>query len=176
VDKKLNIRGIDHIGITVPDMEQATEFFVNAFDAIYMYDIIDAPIGGAWIEEGLGVTVGTTIQDIRVLRLGNGPNIELFDYSTAHQQPAAAPSDMGYQHVAVFVDNITAATKKLEAAGARILGGGPHDLPGAEAGEGCQFLYALTPWGSTIELVTYSSVQAYHSMTEHRKWTPEPTP
>lgn len=72
MDKKLNVRGIDHIGITVPDMEQATEFFVNAFDAIYMYDIIDAPIGGAWIEEGLGVTVGTTIQDIRVLRLERG--------------------------------------------------------------------------------------------------------
>jgi catechol 2,3-dioxygenase-like lactoylglutathione lyase family enzyme len=170
----MSIRGIEHIGITVPDIKQATEFFVTAFDAIYMYDIIDSPIGGDWIEEGLGVPEGTTIQSIRVLRLGNGPNIELFDYSTAGQQAAALPCDLGYQHVAIFVDDIAAASEKLEGAGARILGGGAHDLPGAEAGEGCQFLYAKTPWGSTIELVTYSSLQACHSATSFRKWTPEP--
>lgn len=170
----MNIRGIDHIGITVPDIVQATEFFEQAFDAIYMYDIMDGPIGGEWIELGLGVPTGTTIQSIRVLRLGDGANIELFDYRTTDQQKPALPSDMGYQHVALYVDDIVAAADKLEKAGATLLGDGPSDLPGNEAGEGCQFLYARTPWGSTVELVTYPSRQAYHAVTSLRKWTPEP--
>lgn len=170
----MTIRGIEHIGITVPDIEQATQFFVDAFSAIYMYDIIDSPIGGAWIEEGLGVPEGTTISAIRVLRLANGPNIELFSYVTQHQQPPAIPSDLGYQHVAVYVDDIDAVAEKLRGAGAVIRGDGPSDLPGAEKGDGCQFLYARTPWGSTIELVTYPSVQVYESLTTARKWTPLP--
>jgi catechol 2,3-dioxygenase-like lactoylglutathione lyase family enzyme len=134
----LNIRGIDHVGITVPGIEQATAFFVDAFDAIDTYDIIDAPIGGVWIKDGLGRQSRHDDPGQPCPSVGKRPNIELFNYSTAHQQPAASPSDMGYQHAAVFVDDIAAASRKLEAAEARILGGGPHDLPGAEAGRGVQ--------------------------------------
>lgn len=170
----MNIRGVDHIGITVPDIVQATEFFVRAFDAVHLYDIIDSPIGGEWIENGLGVPKGTRIEAIRVLRIGDGANIELFDYRSATQQAAAVPSDMGYQHVALYVDDIDAAARQLVNAGATLMGDGPSDLPGNEAGEGCRFLYARTPWGSTVELVTYPSRQAYHDVTSLRKWTPEP--
>jgi catechol 2,3-dioxygenase-like lactoylglutathione lyase family enzyme len=174
IGAKMTVRGIEHIGITVPNLDQATEFFVKAFDAIYMYDIIDSPVGGKEIESGLGVPEGTTIQSIRVLRLGNGPNLELFDYSNADQQGAARPCDLGYQHVALDVDDITAASDKLQRAGATLLGDGPTDLPGNEAGAKNQFLYARTPWGSTIELVTYPSPQAYESLTTARKWRPQP--
>ena|SRR5689334_5519377 len=95
----MTVRGVEHIGITVPDIEQATEFFVKAFDAIYMYDITDSPIAGEWIESSLGVPEKTVIEAIRVLRLGNGPNIELFVYSNTEQQAAARPCDLGIQHL-----------------------------------------------------------------------------
>jgi catechol 2,3-dioxygenase-like lactoylglutathione lyase family enzyme len=38
-----HVRGIDHIGITVPDMEAATRFLREAFDAAIVYDTV---IGG----------------------------------------------------------------------------------------------------------------------------------
>lgn len=41
------IRGIDHIGITVPDMEEATEFLHNAFGAKVAYDS-KKPEEGVW--------------------------------------------------------------------------------------------------------------------------------
>jgi catechol 2,3-dioxygenase-like lactoylglutathione lyase family enzyme len=167
------IRGIEHIGITVPDLDQATEFFVKGLDAIYMYDIIDSPIGGKEIEEALGLPVGTTIRSIRALRLQNGPNLELFSYTDVDQQGTARPCDMGYQHLALDVDDIAAATAKLERAGATLVGPGPIDLPGNEAGPGNVFRYTLTPWGSTIELVTYPSPQRYESLTTVRKWRPQ---
>ena len=43
------IRGIDHFGMTVPDLEAATRFFEQAFDARVLYDNItraDPPFPG----------------------------------------------------------------------------------------------------------------------------------
>lgn len=42
----MNVRAIEHVGITVPDMEAATRFFVEAFGAEKLYDMLDAPLGG----------------------------------------------------------------------------------------------------------------------------------
>ena len=74
------IRAIEHVGLTVPDMEQATTFFAEAFGAQYLYDMLDEPLGGPAVEKGLGIPKGAVIEAIRMLRLGNGPNLELFTY------------------------------------------------------------------------------------------------
>ncbi|MHC1559214.1 hypothetical protein ACR9E3_09660 [Actinomycetospora sp. C-140] len=57
--------------VTVPDLEQTTQFLVEGLDAVSMYDIIDAPMGGEWIEQSLGVPEGTVIRAIR-LSQGHG--------------------------------------------------------------------------------------------------------
>jgi hypothetical protein len=49
----------------------------------------------------------------------------------------------------------------------------PAELPGGDAGPGNRYLYARTPWGSTVELVTYPSPQAYEATTDLRRWRPE---
>lgn len=36
----MTIRGIDHVGVTVPSIEQATEFFVRALGAQVLYDTL----------------------------------------------------------------------------------------------------------------------------------------
>ncbi len=68
-----NIRAVEHIGLTVPDLEQATTFFAEAFGARKIYDMISEPLSGPAIEKGLGVPQGAVIEAIRMLRLGNGP-------------------------------------------------------------------------------------------------------
>ena len=50
----MTIRAIEHVGITVPDLEQATTFFADAFGTVKIYDMIDAPLSGPGIESGLG--------------------------------------------------------------------------------------------------------------------------
>ena len=37
------VRAIEHVGITVPDLEEATRFFAEAFGAEMIYDMIDTP-------------------------------------------------------------------------------------------------------------------------------------
>ena len=86
-----------------------------------------------------------------------------------------APSDFGIQHFCVYVDDIDAAAARLEKAGGVLLSA-PGDLPGGDAGAGNQYVYARTPWGSTVELVTYPSPQAYEATTSLRRWRPEPHP
>jgi catechol 2,3-dioxygenase-like lactoylglutathione lyase family enzyme len=168
------IRAVEHIGITVPDLEQATTFFAEAFGAEMIYDMLDEPLSGPAIESGLGVPKGATIEAIRMLRLGEGPNLELFVYSGTDQRDPVLPSDFGIQHFCVYVDDIDAAAARLEKAGGRLLSA-PGDLPGGDAGPGNRYLYARTPWGSTVELVTYPSPQAYESGTTLRRWRPPAT-
>jgi catechol 2,3-dioxygenase-like lactoylglutathione lyase family enzyme len=165
------VRAVEHIGVTVPDLEQATAFFAEALGAEEIYDMIDSPLAGPAIEEGLGVPKGAVIEAIRMLRLGNGPNIELFTYSGVTQREPVIPSDYGLQHFCVYVDDIDAAAKQIEAAGGTLLSA-PGDLPGGDAGSGNRYVYTRTPWGSTVELVTYPSPQAYEASTELRRWRP----
>lgn len=75
------------------------------------------------------------------------------------------------QHICLYVDDIDAAATRLAAAGGTLLSE-PGDLPGGDAGPGNRYVYTRTPWGSTIELVTYPSPQAYQTKTELRRWRP----
>jgi catechol 2,3-dioxygenase-like lactoylglutathione lyase family enzyme len=109
-----------------------------------------------------------------MLRLGNGPNLELFTYSGVKQAQPVVPSDFGIQHICIYVDDIDAAADRLEKAGGILLSR-PGVLPGGDAGNGNRYVYTRTPWGSTIELVTYPSAQAYERKTELRRWRPQPT-
>lgn len=97
-------RGIDHVGITVPDLEAASRFFTEAFGAVALYDNMvrtDPPYRGAEAETTLGIEAGASVIAMRMLRLGEGPGIELFEMRAREQQPAAKASDIGLQHFAV---------------------------------------------------------------------------
>ena len=169
------LRGIDHIGIAVPDIEAATEFLVAAFGAETIYETLQQdgePQAGPEAEMKLGLAPQARIEAIRMLHLCSGPGIELFQISAPDQRPAARGSDLGFQHFAIYVDDIASATTRFAAAGGELLSG-PHPLPNLEGGIGNTFRYGRTPWGTVIEFVTYPSPQPYCEETPLRRWTPE---
>jgi catechol 2,3-dioxygenase-like lactoylglutathione lyase family enzyme len=138
------LRGVDHIGITVPNMEQATAFFVDVLGCELLYE--REPPGDDAPRDRLGVPAGSRIQGVRFLRCSNGANIELFEfYSPDQREEFPRPSDVGIQ------------------------------LPGPEAGEGNRFIYARTPWGLTVELISYPASMAYEQHSDARRWRPMPT-
>lgn len=168
------MRGVDHLGITVPDIESATQYFISALGAEVLYDVLTAaepPLGGPEIESAVGISQGVTVRAIRLLRLHDGPSLELFEYQSSDQKSPAIPSDFGLQHLAIYVDDIAAAAQRIEQAGGRLLSG-PMDLPAIEGGPGNKFWYTRSPWGMTIELITYPSSQPYEHETERRRWRP----
>ncbi|MDO5697861.1 MAG: VOC family protein [Dermatophilus congolensis] len=168
------MRGIDHVGVTVPDIEEATRFFIEAFDAQVMYSPLpkgSPPRYGAFMEQRLGVPARSLQHCIRYLRLPNGPGIELFEFTNITQKEPAVPTDFGWQHVAFYVDDIHAALERVVAAGGRALTD-PNPLPGVEAGPNNWFVYARTPWDSTVELISYPDPQPYEEITPLRRWRP----
>ena len=76
------MRGIDHIGITVPDIEVATKFLVDGLGAEVIYQLIgygDPPLEAKDLENHTNCFAGTRITALRMIRVGHGPDIELFE-------------------------------------------------------------------------------------------------
>jgi len=164
------LRGVDHIGITVPDMNQATAFFVDVLGCELLYE--REPPSDDTPRDRLGVPAGSRIRAVRFLRCANGANIELFEfYSPDQREEFPRPSDVGIQHVAVYVDDLDAAVEHLCRHGVTLMSG-PNPLPGPEAGEGNRFIYARTPWGLTVELISYPAPMSFTERSDARRWRP----
>jgi catechol 2,3-dioxygenase-like lactoylglutathione lyase family enzyme len=171
------VRAIDHVGVTVPDIEEAARFFAEALGAEPLYEM--APSQPPTEENlaleraQLGTRPGTRWRGALMMRLGDGPCIELFDYEDPDPRPAVTPTDLGVQHFAIYVDDIDAVKERMVAAGATAMEG-PSSLNGPEAGEGNQWLYVQAPWGGVIELVTSPPPQPWEQTPRLRRWTPAP--
>lgn len=165
-------RGIDHIGITVPDLEAATRFFVQAFGATTLYDThprADPPQAGPDAEAMLGLVPSAKIVAIRLLHLGNGASVELFEAAKPAPAAPAGLGDVGLTHVALYCDDVDASRERALAAGATALAG-PNALHGPEEGAGNRMHYLRAPWGMLIELIAYPAGVA--ASGHARRWTP----
>ncbi|TCB95027.1 VOC family protein [Enterobacter wuhouensis] len=170
-----SVRGIDHIGITVPDIEKSTLFFERAFGAQVLYHSVDAEtdnIDHSAQQHTLRLFPGTKIRAIRMLAMPHGPGIELFEMHGPEQGMPARASDFGLQHFAVYVDDFDAAVTAFTAAGGEMFTEPkPLTFPD-EQGEGNAFCYGQTPWGSIVELISWPSPMPYEKTTNLRRWKP----
>jgi quinol monooxygenase YgiN/catechol 2,3-dioxygenase-like lactoylglutathione lyase family enzyme len=167
-------RGIDHVGLTVPDVNAAADFLERAFDARPIYDVLpegDKPMAGHETEVELGLPSGAEIVHMRLMRIGNGPTLELFQLRNTPQQRVAGLNDFGWTHVALYVDDIQKVSARFEAAGGQLLSP-PHTLAGVEAGPKNRGVYGRAPWGGLIELVSYPSGIKYPN-PQIARWTPQ---
>lgn len=169
------LRGTDHIGFTVPDLEQADDFFVRVLGCERVYSL--GPFSdpdGAWMRENLAVHPRTVMRELRFYRCGNGSNFEVFEYEPADEQrPQPRNSDLGGHHLAFYVDDFDAAVAYLRAEGIRLLGE-PTRSGGASRGQ--TWIYFLSPWGMQFELVSYPRGKAYEAEAQRLLWHPaDPT-
>lgn len=167
-------RGINHLGLTVPDLDSATDFLRRAFDAKLAYDGLtpsDPPREGEETERQLGLPQGAKILRQRMMEIGYGPSIEMFEVSTPQQQPAAALTDLGWNHASIYVDDIDAALQRAVAAGGTALSE-PHGNSPHEDTEGNASVYVRAPWGTLFELQSIPNGHWYDQTSEIRVWTP----
>jgi catechol 2,3-dioxygenase-like lactoylglutathione lyase family enzyme len=151
---------LDHIGITVPDLEEATAFFLDVLGCEYMYSL--GPFRddtGDWMQVHLHVDPRTVMNQLHFFRCGGAAVFEVFEY-TAPEQRTVPPlnSDVGGHHVALYVDDLDTAVAYLRERGVRIFG-----EPTASKGpsEGQRWVYFLAPWGMQFELVSYPGGKAF---------------
>ncbi len=172
-DKALpGVRGIDHIGFTVPDIEQGVAFFRDVMgceEAMRFGPFMDDK--GTFMKDLVDVDPRAVVQHIVMMRCGQGSNIELFQY-TAPDQKTAQPrnSDYGGHHVAFYVQDIKAAVDKARSLGLRTMMG-PFELKeGPAAGQ--SITYVMTPWGMQLELISYPQGMAYEKGARTLLWAP----
>ncbi|MES2171276.1 MAG: VOC family protein [Actinomycetota bacterium] len=167
------LRGIDHIGITVPDLDEAERFLVDVLGAQHIYSLGAKQSDDDWMAVHLGVDPRTVIREIRFYRLANGSNIETFKYEPGGadimQRPQPRNSDIGGHHLALYVDDMDAALEHLRAHGIEPMGE-PTESAGPAAGQ--RWEYFRSPWGMQFELVSYPGGKAYEKEAAVRLWHP----
>jgi len=164
------MRGADHLGVTVPDLDEAERFLVDVLGAEPVYTLGAKRADDDWMTTQLGVHPRTVIREIRFYRLGHGTNLEVFQYDAADGQ-AGPPrnSDIGGHHLALYVDDLEAAVAHLRAHGVEVMGE-PVASAGASAGQ--RWIYFRSPWGMQFELVSFPDGKAYESGAATRLWHP----
>lgn len=138
----IGAKGIQHIGVSVPDLGKAREFYLDLLGAVE----VGAPLewrDNPFIDEVIGLKGSAARQFM--CRLGNA-HIEVFEYSAPEPQPQDPDRGVnhhGYTHFAVQVDDIQQCYQRLLAAGVRV--NAPPAMDGITVGaDGHKHGYAAT--------------------------------
>ncbi|HEX3589145.1 MAG TPA: VOC family protein [Pseudonocardiaceae bacterium] len=156
---------VDHIGVTVPDLEEASKFFLDVLGCEYMYSLGPFVHDDDWMTEHLNVHPRAVMRQLHFFRCGGQAIFEVFEYE-APDQDTTPPrnSDIGGHHVAFYVDDLDAAVEYLREKGVQLLG-----EPTASSGpsQGQRWVYFLSPWGMQFEFVSYPDGKAFD---HHPDW------
>lgn len=150
---------LDHIGFTVPDLEEAHAWLVDVLGCEYLYSL--GPFGAAdnWMSEHLNVDARTVMRQLRFYRCGTQAVFEVFEYQAATRRTIVPRnSDVGGHHVALYVEDLDAAVSYLRARNVPVLG---DPTTSAGPSEGQRWVYFLSPWGMHFELVSYPDGKAF---------------
>ena len=121
------IRGIHHIGVSVPDIDLARKFYIDLLGAVEEV----APLewsDNSFIDRVIGLERSAARQFF--CRLGR-TQIEVFEYSAPvpdAQEPRRGVHQYGYTHIALQVDDVMACCERLVVAGIEL-----HTPPNPES-------------------------------------------
>lgn len=139
------IHGIDHTALSVPDMDEALEFY----GGVLGFEVeMNAgwPSGAKPLDDLVGLA--DSASKVAMLRLGDS-RIELFEYQNPvgkPQDPDRPVCDHGIIHLCFAVSDIDAEYRRLEAAGVRF-----NSEPINMGKEIC--VYGRDPFGNVLELI-----------------------
>lgn len=108
--------GVHHIGVSVPDLDKAREFYLDILGAVEEVE----PLSWAdnpFIDRIVGLEGSAARQFF--CRVGN-VQIEVFEYSAPRQAPLAPDrgvNEYGYTHFAIQVEDLEAVHERIVAAG-----------------------------------------------------------
>ena len=162
-------RNVDHAGIVVRDLDEAVRFFVDVIGADLLFR--SPPASG--LEGKEEAAPGTTVA-VAFLRFGPNLNLELLHFTGPDApEPPLGVSDNGAVHLAIRVDNVARAAEYLRAQpGVEIVGDVGQPSTGAD--KGATWVYARTPFGVHLELVSRPAHMPYERDTAARFYGPAP--
>lgn len=151
--------GMEHVGLTVPDLEAAARFFEDVLGCRRVIEGLAVDGSAPGMAAMLDVDPRARAR-LSFLRCGAGTNLELFEYE-APEQAARPPrnSDVGGHHLCFYVEDMGAAVAYLRERGVEVMGEPERVTEGPSAGT--SWVYFKAPWGLQLELVSYPGGKAY---------------
>jgi len=152
---------VDHVGLTVADLDAAVRFYIDVFGGTELYrigpfdstEIPPMPDGRDWAEAHVNVAGAR----LRIAMIHIGPNLmlELFEYEKPADRRTTPPRncDIGGHHIAFKVADIEAAKSYLAEHGCKVMAG-PIVLDQGPCAN-LKVNYVLDPFGNQLELVEY---------------------
>lgn len=136
-----------HQGIVVSDLDRAVEFYRDVLGMAELFRLSTDP-------EPFGELLGVDRDapaDIAFLDAGGGMKLELeaHDSGDVNVNQAADPTDVGYPHLCLEVEDIEAACEELEDEVAFL------SRPGSATESGATIVYFRDPDGNLIELIEF---------------------
>ena len=158
---KPNLINVDHISLTVADLDATLTFYRDVFGAVLKYRMgpFDAremsrmEDGRDWTESH--VNVKDARLEIAMLQLTPNMKMELFQYHRPKECIHTPPRncDIGSRHLCFQVDDVHNAIAYLEYHGCKAMSG-PITIEGGPCPSSHSW-YVLDPFGHQIELVEY---------------------
>jgi catechol 2,3-dioxygenase-like lactoylglutathione lyase family enzyme len=168
---------VDHVGLTVPDLDAAVRFYCDVVGGHELYrlepfDAADMPRmaeGRDWTAAHINVADAR----LTIAMIGIGPNLmlELFQYdrpAVRNEQPPRN-CDLGGHHIAFRVQDLEAAKSHLAGHGCRVMDG-PIVLDQGPCAT-TRVNYVLDPRGNQLELVEYAT-QAFEASAPVKIYRP----
>ncbi|MDP9883587.1 catechol 2,3-dioxygenase-like lactoylglutathione lyase family enzyme [Sinomonas atrocyanea] len=115
------VRRLDHVGITVADLEAATAFFVSLGLEVEGRMAME----GEFVDTVIGIP-GSRSEIVMLRPRDGGAGVELSSFvRPAHEpgSPAAMSTELGLRNVAFEVEDLQAAVERLAADGYGLVGG-----------------------------------------------------
>jgi catechol 2,3-dioxygenase-like lactoylglutathione lyase family enzyme len=164
------IRYTDHVAFTVPNLDEAVRFFVDALGAEELYRSTRGP-DAQFMPTNFAVPPDARLT-LAMLRMPPNLNVELFEWRSADRrtEPPRA-SDAGGHHLCFVVEDVDAALAVLRAIpGVRLLGDRKEVAGDSPRVAGNRWSYFVTPWGLLMELVDRSRVADPPSLVGPADW------
>lgn len=144
------MRAIDHVGVTVTDLDRALEFWCGRLGLRLLHRATET-------DRDLAALIGEETAEIEIAELdgGHGQIIELIKYHHPTGRPIRPRSwDPGSSHIALRVDDLGAALARLEGSAAHQISRHPVVLrdPGGRW-DGAVCCYLTDPDGIIVELI-----------------------
>lgn len=163
-DKKLYPKSFSHIGITVPDLQKAVNFYANTMG---WYVIMEPSVIKKERETAIGQmcidVFGDDWEEFEIAHLStsDGVGVELFSFPEMEdKKPAFNPFQTGLFHFCIQDPAIEELTEKIVAAG------GKQRMPIREYYPGekpFKMVYVEDPFGVVFEIYTHSYELTYSS-------------
>ena len=129
-------RRVDHVALTVPNLDDAVAFATGVLGGELVYRLPPLTHEDDWMSRHLDVHA-RSCAEIALVRLGPTTNLELFEYTAPDHDPVPPrPHDVGHTRLGLFVDDVRAAVREL----------------------GLRSALLPTPWGMPIELRDHGEV------------------